>query len=338
MIIFDLSIPGEKACDMLQQPEKASKPIVTLTLSPTIDLAFQSNEIRPIRKNRTVEQRTDAGGGGINVARVLKELGAEAYAIYLAGGATGVVLNELVAKLGVPGKCLEIAGGTRISVTVFEKISGLEYRFVSEGSALVEAEWQSALSELGECDTDYVVASGSLPPGVPIDFYARLPAIVRSTGARLILDTSGAALQAAISAGGIYLAKPSLGEFETLTHRKFESVGELAEAATSLIANGSVENLAVTMGRDGALLAYRSGTLRLKGPKVKPVSAVGAGDSFVAGMTFALARREHVEDAFMLGMAAGAAAVLTPGTQLCRREDIERLHAEVVAERACVHA
>ena len=107
---------------MIQQPEIASKPIVTLTLSPTIDLAFQSNEIRPIRKNRAVEQRIDAGGGGINVARVLKELGAKAYAIYVAGGATGLVLNELVTKLGVPTKCIEIAGGTRVIFTVFEEI------------------------------------------------------------------------------------------------------------------------------------------------------------------------------------------------------------------------
>ena len=319
---------------MVQQSEIASKPIVTLTLSPSIDLAFESNEIRPIRKNRMLAQRIDAGGGGINVARVLKELGAEAYAIYLAGGATGLVLNELVAKSGLPAKCIDIAGRTRISFTVFEEISGLEYRFVTGGCALIEAEWQSALSQLGECDADYIVASGSLPPGVPVDFYARLAGIARSKGARLIVDTSGPALHAAISAGGIYLAKPSVGEFEILTHRKFESDEEIVDAATSLVGAGRVDNLAVTMGRDGALLATRAGTLRLRGPKVTPVSAVGAGDSFVAAMTFALARRESAEDAFMLGMAAGTAAVLTQGTQLCRREDVERLHAEVMAERA----
>jgi 6-phosphofructokinase 2 len=123
-----------------------------------------------------------------------------------------------------------------------------------------------------------------------------------------------------------------------LTHRKIESAEELVEAATSLVATGSVENLAVSMGRDGALLAHRSGTLRLRGPEVKAVSAVGAGDSFVAGMTFALVRRQNVEDAFMLGMAAGAAAVLTHGTQLCRREDVEHLHAQVMVERARIHA
>jgi 6-phosphofructokinase 2 len=323
---------------MIQQPEIASKPIVTLTLSPTIDLAFQSSEIRPIRKNRAVAQRTDAGGGGINVARVLRELGAESYAIYLSGGATGLVLNELVAKLGVPAKRIDIAGRTRISFTVFEEISGLEYRFVSDGCPLVEAEWQSALSHFRECDADYIVASGSLPPGVPVDFYARLARVARTNGARVIVDTSGPALQAAISAGGIYLAKPSVGEFEMLTHRKFESTEEIVDAAMSLVGTGSVENLAVTMGRDGALLATRSGTLRLKGPQVKPVSAVGAGDSFVAAMTFALARRDNAEDAFMFGMAAGTAAVLTPGTELCRREDVERLHAEVVAERASMQA
>lgn len=207
---------------MIQHPRLASKPIVTLTLSPAIDLAFQSNEIRPIRKNRTIEQRTDAGGGGINVARVLKELGAESYAIYLAGSATGIVFNELVSKLDVPTKCIDIDGSTRISFTIFEEISGLEYRFVSEGCAVVEVEWRSALSHLEEYDADYIVASGCLPPGVPIDFYVRLAGIARSNGARLILDTSGPALQAAVAAGGIYLAKPSVGEFETLTHKKFD--------------------------------------------------------------------------------------------------------------------
>jgi 6-phosphofructokinase 2 len=330
MVTFNFLFPNEKAGNMMQQPEIASKPIITLTLNSTIDLAFRSNEIRPIRKTRAIEERTDPGGGGINVARV--------YAIYLAGGATGGVLNELVAKLDVPGRCIDVAGSTRISFTVFEEISGLEYRFVSEGSALLEAEWQSVLSELNECDADYVVASGSLPSGVPIDFYARLTRIVRSNGGRLILDTSGPALQAAMRAGGIYLAKPSLGEFETLTHRQFETAEELVEAGTSFVANGAVENLAVTMGRDGALLAYGSGTLRLRGAKVRPVSAVGAGDSFVAGMTASLTRGQDVQDAFMLGMAAGAAAVLTPGTQLCRREDVERLHAEVMAERARVQS
>lgn len=318
----------------MQQPQTTPRPIITLTLSPSIDLAFQSDEIRPIRKNRSVEQSIDPGGGGINVARVLKELDLEACAVYLAGGPTGRVLNELVAKLDLPHRVIEIAGRTRISFTVIEEISGLEYRFVGEGCVLAEAEWQSALSVVRESDADCIVASGSLPPGAPVDFFARVAAIAQSKGARLVLDTSGPALEAAISAGGIYLAKPSFGEFEALTHRKVESAAELADAAASLVARGGVESLAVTMGRDGALLAHRSGTLRLTGPRLKAVSAVGAGDSFVAGMTAALQRGQSVEDAFMLGMATGAAAVLTAGTQLCRREDVERFYAEVVAERA----
>ncbi|WP_426614509.1 1-phosphofructokinase family hexose kinase [Bradyrhizobium sp. McL0616] len=195
----------------MQQPEIVPKPIVTLTLNPTIDLAFQSNEIRPIHKNRAVDQSTHAGGGGINVARVLKELGAEAYTIYLSGGATGLVLNDLVARLDLPGKRIDIAGATRISFTVFEEVSGLEYRFVSEGTALLEAEWQSVLSEFNGCDADYVVASGSLPPGVPTDFYARLAGIVRSNGARLILDTSGPAPRRQYGQEEFILPSPVLG-------------------------------------------------------------------------------------------------------------------------------
>ena len=181
---------------MMPQPEIASKPIIIkpiiiLTLNPTIDLAFRSNEIRPIRKTRAIEERTDAGGGGLNVARVLKELGVEAYGIYLAGGATGLVLNEHVAKLDAPGRCVDVAGSTRIGFSIFEEISGLEYRFVSEGSAPLTAEWQSVLSELNECDADYVVASGSLASSVPIDFYARLARIMRSNKGRLILTRQG---------------------------------------------------------------------------------------------------------------------------------------------------
>jgi 6-phosphofructokinase 2 len=314
------------------------KPIVTLTLNPSIDLAFRSAEIKPYSKIRTAEQHIDAGGGGINVARVVKELGAEAMIVYLAGGATGFLLTDLVEQLPVPRQRIDIAGSTRISVTVSEENSGLEYRFVTEGCALLDDEWQAALSILERCDADYVVASGSIPPGVPVDFYSRLGGIVRGKGARLVLDTSGPALQAAVSAGGIYFAKPSLSEFKTLTGCDFDTPEALADAAMRFVAGGPIEILAVTLGRDGALLAHRSGTLRLKGPKVKPVSAVGAGDSFVAAMTVALARGRDVQDAFMFGMAAGTAAVLTPGTQLCRKDDVERLYAELAAERAQANA
>ena len=120
----------------MQQPKIASKPIVTLTLNTTIDLSFRSKEIRPIRKTRAIEEHTDPGGGGINVARVQKELGVEVYAIYVAGGGTALVLKELVAELELPGRCIDIAGSTRISFAVYEEISGLDVRERGRRSAL----------------------------------------------------------------------------------------------------------------------------------------------------------------------------------------------------------
>lgn len=308
------------------------KPIVTLTLNPTIDFTAEADRVRPINKVRTSNERYDPGGGGINGARVVETLGGETLALYCAGGITGVVLDDLLDRAGVPRRRLDIAGNTRISHVVFEHESGTEYRFVPEGPKLSDEEWGRALAALDEVDADYVIVSGSLPRGVPQDFCTRAGERIRRGGAKFVLDTSGAALKAAFAAGGIWLAKPSRGEFESLVGRKLPEREEVAVAALDIVRSGAVELLAVTLGRDGAVLASASGARYLKGPEIETKSAVGAGDSFLAAMTLALSRGEPHERAFAFGVAAGAAAALTPGTELCRRKDVERLFEQVLAE------
>lgn len=308
------------------------KSIVTLTLNPSIDGSAQAETVRPIHKIRTVDERYDPGGGGINVARVVRELGGSTLALYLAGGATGAVLDDLLAAAAIPRRRFPIADHTRISHAVFEQSSGLEYRFVPEGPLVAEAEWRACLAALDEIDCDYLVASGSLPRGVPANFYALVRGITQQKGIKLVLDTSGAALRAGIG-GGVHLIKPSLGEFEALGGRKLPLAAEQETAARDLVAAGAAEIVALTLGRDGALLVTPGQSLRLTPPQVPVKSATGAGDSFLAAMTLGLAEGRSVEDAFAYGMAAGAAAVLSAGTGLCRREDVERLYKEIQERR-----
>jgi 6-phosphofructokinase 2 len=307
------------------------KPILTLTLNPAIDGASEAERVRPIRKIRTANERFDPGGGGINVSRVIQELGGVSHAIYLSGGTTGPILEEMLRQRGIAGQRIPIKDHTRVSHAVFERSTGLEHRFVPEDPEIQPEEWKSCLATIADFDFDYLVASGSLPRGVPMDFYRDVAVVARRKGAKFVLDTSGDALRETLAAGGVHLVKPSLGEFEQLVGRSLKEAGAVEEAAMQFIATGGTDLLAVTMGHEGAVLAHASGILRLPALEVEVHSAVGAGDSFLAAMTLALALGATPEIAFKRGVAAGTAAVLTPGTELCKREDVDRLFAQLPA-------
>lgn len=302
----------------------ATASIVTLTLNAAIDGSSEAETVRHTRKVRTVNERYDPGGGGINVARVVKRLGGRAHAVYLAGGVTGVVLDDLLDRHGLDRTRLDIADQTRTSLSVHERSSGREYRFVPEGPQVTRDEWEICLKRLADIDCEYLVASGSLPRGVPDDFYLRLRQAIRPE-VRFVVDTSGEALRQVLSGGGVFLVKPSLGEMEQLAGRSLADRGDLLRAAAEVVERGAAEHVAVTLGKDGALLVGKEGALSLPPIPVEAKSAVGAGDSFVAGMTFAFAAGQDRVAAFRQGVAAGTAAVLTPGTDLCHREDVERL-------------
>jgi 6-phosphofructokinase 2 len=232
------------------------KRIVTLTLNPAIDGAAEAEQVRPIRKIRTWAERYDPGGGGINAARVIEELGGSVLAVYLSGGATGPILDDLVQASGIESRRIPTAGHTRVSHTVHETSTGLEFRFVPEGPSVTKAEWQACLSVLEGIDGDYLLASGSLPRGVPADFYAQVAAVAARKDMRFVLDTSGEALRQA-AGKGLYLIKPSLGELEDLIGRKLSTPPDQASAVRDLIAAGAAQIIALTLGRDGAVLATR---------------------------------------------------------------------------------
>lgn len=300
------------------------KPVVTLTLNPCIDASSETEEVRPMRKNRITNERFDPGGGGINVARVVAVLGGPAHAIYLAGGLTGQTLDKMIDEIGLARTTIPIQGDTRISHTVFERQTRQEYRFVPEGPAIATTEWQACLDRLEKLDADYVVASGSLPRSVPPDFYARIAAVATRRGMRLVLDTSGEPLSAALLEG-VYLLKPNQRELSEIAGAELPTREAQHDAALAIVSKGYAELVAVSLGAHGAFVASRDGCFDLEAPPVEMHSAVGAGDSFVAGMTLGLVQGRDLRGALRLAVAAGTAAVMTMGTELCHRSDVKRL-------------
>ena len=305
------------------------KPIITLTLNPTIDGSASADVIQPLRKIRTSGEQYHPGGGGINVARVIEELGGTARAIYLAGGATGAILDDLLRSAGIAADRTAIKGYTRIAHTVFERSSGQEFRFVPEGPEVSAEEWDRCLAALEAFDFDYVVASGSLPRGLPDTAYNRVIELADSKKARMVLDTSGPALHRALGKG-VFLIKPNLRELEELTGRALPDTAARVSAARALIRESAVQTVALTLGSDGALLVSKDEAWSAKVPPIAAQSAVGAGDSFVGGVTVALALGKSLREVLASGVAAGTAAVLSPGAALSQSDDFNRLYSKLL--------
>lgn len=307
--------------------------IVTITPNPAVDLSTAVDRIVPVYKLRGTWQRRDPGGGGINVARVIMRFGGDVSAIYPVGGATGDSLRKLVEREGVASQSFAIADETREDFFVSEVSTGQQYRFILPGPRLAESEWRECLNLLSRTEPfpRFVVASGSLPGGVPDDFYARVARIANQRGAKMILDTSGPALPAAL-AEGVYLIKPNLREMRELTNSGSSGADEWEGAAKTIVQSGKVAVIALTMGHLGSVLVTRDRALRAPPLAITPVSAVGAGDSFLGALIYRLALGADLDDAFRLAAAAGAAALLNPGTGLCLPGEVKRLAAAVIVQ------
>lgn len=309
--------------------------IVTITVNPAVDLATSVERVAPIHKLRCHGLRRDPGGGGINVARVVRRMGSPVTAIYTAGGSIGGLLQSLVAQEQVDSVVVPVSAETREDFTVHEQASGQQFRFVLAGPRLEGAEWRACLDAIRILDPfpDYVVASGSLPPGVPTDFYGQVATLVRERAARLVLDTSDGPLREAL-AQGVFLVKPNLSELCELVTQRLETEAELVDACRKIVDEGQAEVVALSLGHRGALLVSRERAWRAPALPIEPVSVVGAGDSFVGAMTWSLSRGDSLEVAFGYAMAASAAALLSPGTELCHPEDVHRLYSSVKVARA----
>jgi 6-phosphofructokinase 2 len=303
--------------------------ILTLTFSPCIDKSTTVAELIPEKKLKCCEPKLDPGGGGINVARAIKKLGGKTIAIYAAGGYTGKTLKKLLKEEKVASIIIESKNETRENIIVFEEKSGKQFRFGMPGTKLFKTEWEKCLQTIKKAgNIEFIVASGSLPPGVPVDIYAQLAVIAKKKKAKLVVDTSGEALKHAAKEG-VYLLKPNLNELSFLAGKKQLHENEIAEIALQIIDKGHCEVLVVSMANKGAMLFSKDMIKKVIPPPVKIKSTVGAGDSMVAGIVYALSTGHDLETALQYGVASGTAATLHPGTELCSKNETEKLFKKV---------
>lgn len=305
--------------------------IVTLCMNPALDITTSTEVVRPTDKLRCAAARYDPGGGGINVAHVAQVLGATSTAVFPAGGPAGELVHNLLVAEGVTVQRVPIGGSTRESFTVNEVSTERQYRFVLPGPQLTVTEQTECLLQLrrAAASASIVVASGSLPPGIPEDFYQQVADACAELGALFALDTSGGGLKHVNA--GVFLLKPSVRELRDCTGRALSTEAEQLGAARELIERGAARHVLVSRGAEGALLVSRDAAQRFAPVQVPPGSGVGAGDAMLAGVAVGLIRGWSLTEATRLGVAAGAAMLLTPGTAPCTREDTERLFGEAPA-------
>ena len=302
-------------------------PILTLTLNPALDMATEVPDILPGQKLRCTDPHLDPGGGGLNVSRAIKALGGDSLALVALGGLTGDRLAGLIRAEGITFLSILGPGETRQSLTVTEKASGKQFRFMLPGPVWGAAERARVFTLLSATARPggISVISGSQPPGVPADFPGQLAASME--GSRVVLDTSGAALTEAVAhpIPGLEVLRMDGEEAEELAGRKLESRTDTADFASELVARGVAQRVIVARGADGNVLAEAGRRLFSPAPQVKVRSTVGAGDSFVAAFVLGMARGQDAGAALAMASAAAAAAVMTDATQLCRAEDVMRL-------------
>ena len=304
--------------------------IYTVTLNPALDKTVEIPHFAPGRVNRITALRTDPGGKGLNVSKVIAKLGGDSVAFALLGGSTGRAVADALEGLGVRCHIAWGEGETRTNLKIVDPVRRINTDINETGFAVPPALTDGLLDRLTAAlrPGDIVVLAGSLPPGAPADTYATWITRCKAAGARVFLDADGAALAEGLRAKP-FLVKPNGEELSRLLGRELRGVPALADAARQLVASG-VENVVVSMGGAGAIYANADTVLRTEGLSVPVRSTVGAGDSVVAALAFALGRGMPLHDAAVLSTAVGAANVMCSGTQAAERSAVEALLPKVV--------
>lgn len=289
--------------------------MVTLTLSPALDDSFTVDRLLPASKMRCSPARTDPGGGGINVARILHSLGEEAIAVFPLAGYLGQSLQHLLDLEGVATAPVPVTGETRQSHHVVDRETGLEYRFVLPGPNLPSQDQARCLEAVGRlaADARYVVLSGSLPEGVPTSFVREVQEVAAYAGARLVVDTSGKALEAV---SGAYLIKPSLRELEALVGAPLPQLEDQVAGARDFLKRTDSSVMVISRGHRGVVVVTADQAEAIPAPDTDVVNTVGAGDALVAGITAGLCRDWELGRAVRFGVACSVAMTGTMGTNL----------------------
>ncbi|MBU2062110.1 MAG: 1-phosphofructokinase family hexose kinase [Bacteroidetes bacterium] len=298
--------------------------ITTVTVNPALDKSTHLRGLVPEQKIRCDAPRYDAGGGGINVSKAIARLNGESLALFTAGGPTGEMIKELLLKEGIKVDPITVQNWTRESFVAVDDNTNSQYRFGFPGAALSESEKEKVLEKVKAIATDYLVLSGSLNEGLPTDFYKQIAEIAKESNIKVIVDTSGESLQKVLETN-VYLIKPNVGELAKLVGVDRLEMEEVNDAAKKIIAQGSAEIIVVSLGPQGAALITKDSYDYVPAPNVAKKSTVGAGDSMVGGMVWALSQNKSLQEVLRWGVACGSAATMNEGTQLFKIEDANRL-------------
>jgi len=306
--------------------------IATITLNPSLDRYITVEGFEVNKVNRWTNTKVYAGGKGIDVSRVVHEMGEGTIAYGFLGGPAGTDIEILLDEVGVPFSFTPIRGETRTNFIITDSKNHTQTRIDAPGPRIGRRELERFRSKLERVHPapDMVVCGGSVPPGVPVNVYYTIIKEARSFGIRTILDTDSPWLAEGIKAGP-FLVKPNVEEAESLLKRPLPDEAAIISAARELVTMG-VEIAVISRGKDGIIAATRERVIKAVPPPVKVRSTVGAGDCTIAGLALKLAGDEPLEEACRLAVAMGTAAVLGTGTELAHREDVERLLPEVVVE------
>ena len=300
--------------------------IITITLNPAIDKTYVVTDLVPEHKLRCSNPVVEAGGGGINVSKGLKELGSASTAVFFAGGKNGEVLHEMLQREQIECMPIPVNGETRESLVIIDQRSSKEFRIVVDGPEISKSAFEQIIQHIQKVKPSWLIASGSLPKGLPNDVYAVLAKTAKVNGIKFILDTSGEALSAALEEG-VYLMKPNLKELSNLSGVKALELNDVPKAAMQLIKEGKAQVVVVSMSSSGAFLVTAENYFHLPSPDVEQRSTVGAGDSMVSGMVWALQNKKSLREMICWGVACGSAATMHTGTQLFQKQDAEKLFA-----------
>lgn len=299
--------------------------IVTLTVNPALDKSAHFSGLVPEQKIRCEAPLYDAGGGGINVSKAISRLEGTSLAVMASGGPSGEMIKEILNKESIPIHSIETKNWTRESFVAVDDNTNSQYRFNFPGTSITDAERDNIIQAIEGMESEFIVVSGSLRDGLPMNFYQEIAKIAKKSNSKLIVDTSGEGLKKVLETG-VYLIKPNVGELAKLIGVERLEMEEVNDAAKQIIEKGGAEIVVVSLGPQGAVLVTKDSYDFVPAPNVAKKSTVGAGDSMVGGMVWALSQNKNLKEVIRWGVACGSAATMNEGTQLFKLEDAKRLY------------
>jgi 6-phosphofructokinase 2 len=305
--------------------------IYTITQSPALIRTVDVEEIIYDDVNDIIDEYNTAGGKGIDISRVIKELGGQSVALGFIGGYSGLELEGRLVNEGILCDFTRINDEIRSNVIIYQRKKNLQTLLSTSGPEIKPFEVSALYNKVREVPGDsYVLLGGSMPRGINDNFFAQLITTLKEKGVRIILDADGEVLARGVSAGP-FLVKPNIHEFGRLIGKNITDMEEVFEEAKPYLS--LVDYIVVSAGARGVVGVSKDGSYHVTPPKVKVRSSIGAGDSLVAGIAFVLSKEGSFEESLALGVACGTASTLNPGNQLCTKEDIDNIKKDIIIKK-----